>query len=141
MKEITLFVDKVEPNDLGGMTKDKRKAEYILAVYRLSFEKLLKMSSPKAKLPSGAIQIDRFILLYNISWDLENINFGLFHHKIDIEKYFNVFADNLPPKVIQGFHTLKQKIIKMDKSELNKIVLSDNQSDFIQAYGNYIEHR
>ena len=28
-----------------------------------------------------------------------------------------------------------------DKSELSKIELSDDNSDFVIAYGNYIEHR
>ena len=39
------------------------------------------------------------------------------------------------------FHTLREKIKLKDKSELSKIELSDDNSDFVIAYGNYIEHR
>lgn len=39
------------------------------------------------------------------------------------------------------FHKLRQEIKRKDKSELSKIELSYNDSNFVIAYGNYIEHR
>lgn len=50
---MTLFIDKIEEFDLGGYTTDIKKAEYILAVHNLSFEKILSETPKTTKLPSG----------------------------------------------------------------------------------------
>jgi len=47
----------------------------------------------------------------------------------------------MSPKSVLGFHKFKEKIKNKELSELNKIELSDDDSDFVIAYGNYIEHR
>lgn len=138
---MTLFIDKVEKFDLGGFTTDIKKAEYILAVNNLSFEKILSEMPSTAELPSGMFISGKYVVAFNISWDLKKVNVGLINYEIDLDKYFDVFADCLSPKAVAGFHTLKEKIKLKDKSELNKIEISDDNSDFVIAYGNYIEHR
>ena len=136
---MTLFIDKFEKFDLGGFTTDIKKAEYILAVNNLSFKKILSKTPSTTKLPSGMFISGKYVVAFNISWDLKKVNIGLINYEIDLDKHFNVFADCLSPKAVAGFHTLKEKIKLKDKLELNKIELSDNHSDFEIAYGNYIE--
>lgn len=138
---MTLFVDKVEKYDLGGFTTDLKKAEYILAVNGLTFEKVLSQTPKTVKIPSGAFMCGKFVVMFNLSWDLKSANFGLIHYQTDLDKYFDVFADCMSPKSVAGFHQLREKIILKGDSELSKIELSDNDSDFVLAYGNYIEHR
>lgn len=136
-----LFVDKVEKNDLGGVTTDFKKAEYILAVHNLTFEKILIETPKTTKIPSGMFASGKYIVSFNISWNLKKVNIGLMNYQIDLDKYFDVFADCMSPKAVAGFHTLREKIRLKDKSELNKIELSEDNSDFVIVYGNYIEQR
>ena len=138
---MTLFIDKIEEFDLGGFTTDIKKAEYILAVHNLTFEKILSEHSKTTKIPSGMFATGRYVVAFNISWDLKIVNIGFMNYEMDLDKYFDVFADCLSPKAVAGFHKLRQEIELKDKSELSKIELSDDNSDFEIAYGNYIEHR
>ena len=62
---MTLFVDKLFPNDFGGITKNKRKAEYNLAKFNLSFEKILKGTKPTTEYPAGMIICGKYILSFN----------------------------------------------------------------------------
>lgn len=137
---MTLFIDKLEKFDLGGFTTDIKKAEYILAVHNLSFEKILSETPKTTKLPTGMFISGKYVVAFNISWDLKNVNIGFMNYEMDLDKYFNIFADCMSPKGVAGFHTLREKIKLKDKSELSKTKLSDNDSDFEIAYGNYIEH-
>jgi hypothetical protein len=138
---MTLFVDKIEKYDLGGFTTDLKKAEYILAVNNLSFEKILSTMPKNVKIPSGAFSCGKFVVMFNISWDLKKVNIGLINYQTDLDKYFDIFADAFSPKAVAGFHQLREKIKLKDQSELNKFELSDNDSNFEIAFGNYIEHR
>jgi hypothetical protein len=137
----TLFIDKLEKYDLGGFTTDLKKAEYILAIHGLTFEKILEDMPKNAPVPSGAFATGKYVLMFNIAWDLSSVNFGFINHNTDLDEYFDVFADTFSPKAVAGFHKLREKIKLKSQSELNKIELSDNDSDFVIAYGNYIEHR
>lgn len=137
---MTLFIDKLEKFDLGGFTTNIKKAEYILAVHNLSFEKILSETPKTTKLPTGMFVSGKYVVAFNISWDLKNVNIGFMNYEMDLDKYFNIFADCMSPKGVAGFHTLRKKIKLKDKSELSKTKLSDNDSDFEIAYGNYIEH-
>jgi len=138
---MVLFIDKIEKFDLGGFTTDIKKAEYILALHNLTFEKILNETPKTTELPSGMFMSGKYVVAFNISWDLKKVNIGLINYEIDLDKHFDVFADSMTPKSVAGFHTLREKIKQKDKSELNKIELSDDNSDFVIAYGNYIEHR
>lgn len=138
---MTLFVDKVEEYDLGGFTTDFTKAEYILAVHGLTFEKILSKTPKTTGLPSGMFATGKYVVAFNISWDLKKVNIGLINYKIDLVKYFDVFADSMSPKSVAGFHQLREKINLKNQSELNEIELSDNDSEFVIAYGNYLAHR
>ncbi len=136
-----LYIDKIEKFDLGGFTTDLKKAEYILAVHNLTFEKILSKTPKTTEFPSGMFASGKYIVSFNISWDMEKVNIGLINYQIDLENNFDVFADCMSPKAVAGFHTLREKIKLKDKSELSKIELSDDESDFAVAYGIYIEHR
>ena len=138
---MTLFVDKLEKYDLGGFTTDLKKAEYILATHGLTFDKILSETPKTTELPSGMFASGKYVISFNISWDLKNVNIGFINYQTDLDKYFDVFADSMSPKSVAGFHRLKEEIRTKDQAELNKIELSDNDSDFVIAYGNYIEHR
>ena len=134
-----LFVDKVEKFELGGFTIDKRKAEYNLSLGKISFEKILSEAKNTTEIPSGMFNCGQYIIAFNISRDLKNINVGVINHKIDLDKYFDIFADCLSPKAVAGFHTLKQEII--NKEKITKLEISDDDSDFEIAYQNYIDYR
>ncbi|WP_291101065.1 MULTISPECIES: hypothetical protein [unclassified Flavobacterium] len=138
---MTLFIDKIEEFDLGGFTTDIKKAEYILAVHNLSFEKILSETPKTTELPSGMFPSGKYVVSFNISWDLKSINIGFMNYEMDLDKYFDLFADCMSPKGVAGFHIIREKIKLKNKTELNKIELSDDNSDFVIAYGNYIEHR
>lgn len=138
---MTLFVDKIIPNNLGGITNDLKKAEYILAVHNLSFEKILSETSITTEIPSGMFASGRFVVAFNISRDLSFVNFGFINFEIDLEKNFDAFADCLSPKAVAGFYSFQEKLKRKDQVDLNKIELSNDDSDFVIAYGNYIEHR
>ena len=83
---MTLFIDKVEKFDLGGFTTDIKKAEYILAVNNLSFEKILSEMPSTAELPSGMFISGKYVVAFNISWDLKKVNVGLINYEIDLDK-------------------------------------------------------
>ncbi len=138
---MTLFVDKIIPNNLGGITNDFKKAEYILAVHKMSFEKILIESSGHSNIPSGMFSTGRFIVCFNIARDLSNVNFGFINYKVDLQNNFDAFADCLSPKAVMGFHKFQEKLRLKEEYELNGIELSDNDSDFVIAYGKYIEHQ
>ena len=138
---MTLFVDKVIPNDLGGITNDLKKAEYILAVHGMFFKQILDKTPSSTKIPSGMFGSGKYIIAFNIERDLSHVNFGIINHQIDLDKNFNAFADSFSPKSVAGFHKIKEQLKSKTESEKNKISLSNNDSDFVIAYGNYIEHR
>jgi len=138
---MTLFVDKIFPKNLGGTTNDLKKAEYILAVHNLSFDKILMESSGHKNIPSGMFPTGRYIVCFNISRDMSNVNFGFINHKINLIRNSDVFADCLSPKAVAGFHKFQEQLKSKSDSDFNNIHLSDNNSDFVIAYGNYIEHR
>jgi len=81
------------------------------------------------------------VVMFNFSWDLNHVNFGFINYQIDLDKYFNVFADCMSPKLVAEFHQFKERINQKGQSELNETQLSDNDSDFVLAYGEYIENR
>jgi hypothetical protein len=105
-----LFVDKLIINGLGGITSDLRKAEYILAVHGFTFEQMLKESPSVAKIPSGMFGTGRYILAYNIAWDLSFVNFGFINYNVDLQKNFDAFADFMSPKSVAGFHKLQEEL-------------------------------
>lgn len=135
-----LFVDKLEKYDLGGFTTDINKAEYILAMHNLSFDKILSETPKTTKIPTGMFASGRYVVAFNISWDSKSVNMGFLNYNIDLAKHFNLFADAMSPKSIAGFHKFKENIKNKEQSELKKVELSDNDSDFVVAYGNFIEH-
>lgn len=138
---MTIFVDKVIPNDLGGITNDLKKAEYILAVHKTSFEEILNKMSINVKIPSGMFGSGKYIIAFNFTRDLSKINFGIINSNIDLNKNFDAFADSFSPKSVAGFYKIQQQLRLKKDSEKTQIELSDNYSDFIKAYGEYIEHR
>ncbi len=127
MKKRTLFVDKLEGFDLGGYTKDKRKIEYILAVYGMSFKQILnEFPNKDAKIVVGAFHSGKYAVFYSMDWNLENVVLGFINYEVDLVENFDFFADTFSPKAVQGFHDLKEIIKKKGELELNKIELSDN---------------
>lgn len=88
-----LYIDKIEKFDLGGFTTDLKKAEYILAVHNLTFEKILSKTPKTTEFPSGMFASGKYIVSFNISWDMEKVNIGLINYQIDLENNFDVFAD------------------------------------------------
>ncbi len=140
---MVLFVDKLEEFELGGFTTDLRKAEYILAFHGLTFEKIVSQTSKTAELPSIIFASGKYVVVLNISWDLNDVKIGFINYKTDLDTYFDVFADSMSPKQVAGFHTLREKIRIKDKFELNKIELSDDKSAFEIAYQNLknFQHR
>ena len=139
---MTLFVDKLIPNDFGGITNDLKKAEYILAVHNSSFEKILNQIPETTKIPSGMFGSGKYIIAFNFTRDLSFVNFAIINYSIDLERNFDAFADsNFSPQSMAGFKKIQEQIKQKKLSELNKINLSNNDSDFVIAYGNYIEHK
>ena len=138
---MTLFVDKIIENDLGGYTTDLHKAEYILAVHGLTLEQIISQTPRTTKIPSGGFISGRYVVMFNISWDLNHVNIGFINYQIDLDKHFDVFADCMSPKSVAGFNQFRERIKQKDQSELNRTQLSDSNSDFVLAYGEFIENR
>jgi hypothetical protein len=141
MRKITLFVDEVKPGDIGGMTNNFKKAELILAYLGVTFDILLKKTPDHVTLPTFVFDIGRFVLFINFDRNLANVNFGFINHKIDLNTYFDVFADTLSPQAVQGFHDLKQIIKQKDEDELNRYVLSDNYNRFTEVYNDFLKNK
>jgi hypothetical protein len=143
-KQNDIFIDKLEKYDLGGFTTAIKKAEYILAVHNLTFEKILSKIPKTTERPSGMFTSGRYVVAFNISWDLKDVNIGFINYKMDLDKNFDILADSFSPKSVAGFHKLQMILkeqIKRNEIDINKIELSDDDSDFEIAYGNYMEHR
>ena len=138
---MTLFVDKIIQNELGGIINDLKKAEYLLAVHKTSFKEMLDRIPETTKIPAGMFGSGKYIIAFSFSRDLSIINFGIINSKINLDENFDAFADALSPKSVAGFYKIQKELNNKPASEKNQIELSDNYSDFIKAYGNYIEHR
>ncbi|WP_438967242.1 hypothetical protein [Flavobacterium sp.] len=139
-----LFIDKLEKFELGGFTTNIRKAEYILAVHGLTFESILSTIPKSTKTPFGMFASGKFIVTFNIQWDLKYVNIGFINYETDLDKNFDVFADTFSPKSVAGFYKLQTELkekVKNNEINLDKIELSDDNLDFEIAYENYIEHK
>jgi len=136
---MTLFVDKKEKYDFGGFTSDLKKTEYNLAAQGLSFEKILNSTPKTTEIPSGMFTSGKYVVFFNIAWNLKKVQIGFINYQTDLDKYFDIFADSMSPKLVAGFHKLREQVKVKDQSELNKIELSDNELDFEIAYRNYKE--
>jgi hypothetical protein len=132
-----LYLDKLAKHDLGGFTTDLRKAEYILAFGKLTFAKILEKTPKTTELPSGMFSAGKYVVSFNISWDLSKVIVMLINYQTDLDKHFDVFADSMSPKTVEGFHKLREKIKLKDQNKLNSVSLSDNNLDFEIAYQNY----
>jgi hypothetical protein len=135
-----LFVDKLIPNDLGGITTDIKKAEYNLAKFNLSFEKILKGTLETTEFPAGMIICGKYILSFNMKRDLSFVNFGFINSEIEFDRNFNAFADLLPPKLVGQYHKFLEKIKLKSEEELNSVSLSDDEEQFERIYESYIEY-
>lgn len=138
---MTLFLDTIAPNELGGLTTNLRKAEYILAVYKTSFEEILNKTPKTTQVPTVMFGSGKFIIVLNLPWDLKSVNLGVINYNIDLDENFDIFADCLSPKTVAGFHKLKEQLKNKDQSKSKNIELSDNDSNFEIAFQNYIDYR
>jgi hypothetical protein len=133
-----LFVDKIIPSNLGGFTKDIKKAEYALAIHGQTFDSMFNNISREVEHPTAMFGAGQFIIVLNATWDMTYVTLGIINSSIDIETYFDVFADLFSPKMITGFSNL-QKQLNLLKDK-NVIHFSDNEQDFQIAFQNYIRH-
>ena len=138
---MTLFLDIILNYDVGGFTTDFKKAEYILAMHDLSFDKIIKTAPKENELPTGMFPSGEYIVIFNLDWNITDVSIGLIHYNVDLDKNFDIFADHMSPKSVASFYELKQLISQKEQSELTKIELSDSESDFEIAYENYIENQ
>jgi hypothetical protein len=136
LADMVLYVDRLIENDLGGITTDIRKAEYVLAAHGWTFEEMVKKSSPTAKIPSGLFGTGSYIVVFQISRDLSHVNFAFINYYIDLEKNFDAFADCMSPKTVAAFHKMQVEVQRKELSQISNIVLSDDESAFEIAYRN-----
>ncbi|WP_116787833.1 hypothetical protein [Flavobacterium psychrotrophum] len=127
----TLFVDKIEDNDLGGFTKNTNKISYNLANYRLSIEEIINKSSPDTDYPVAVFRAGQYVAIFNCSRDLSYVQLAFINYEISIEDNFNTFADAFTPKTIPAFHEMQKLIRKaFDDLKLSKVALSDSEMLF-----------
>ena len=136
-----LFVDKIEEHNLGGFTTDLKKVEYNLATHGITFEKILNDTPKSTEIPTGMFTSGKYVIAFNISWDLKKTRIGFIHYNIDLDKNFEICAYSISPKSVGAFHKLREQVKNKEKIELNKIELSDNELEFEIAYNNYVEHK
>jgi len=139
-----IFVDKILPNDLGAITDDTHKIEYILAVHNKSLENILKQIVNSASIPNIMFSSGKFIFILNFKTNPSALNLCLINYETEIDKNFNAFGNSFSLKSISGFKRIQKELkqnASLNQIDLNKIELSDNESDFVKAYGEYIEHR
>ena len=133
-----LYVDKIIPFNLGGFTKDIKKAEYALAIHGQTFDSVFKDISPTDERPTIMFGSGDFIIVLSATWDFTFVTLGIINSSIDIENHFDAFADYCTPKMIAGFSNL-QKQLNLGKDK-NIIHLSENEQYFQVAFENYIRH-
>lgn len=137
---MTLFVDKLASNEIGGNTRNIRKAEYNLAKFGLNFEKILANTKAISEYSGGMIACGKFILIMKIKRDLTFVDFGFINTEIEFDENFDSFADLLSSNLIGQFHKLREKIKSKPKETLNNVLLSDDDEHFEKMYESYIEY-
>ncbi|MGQ2981858.1 hypothetical protein [Flavobacterium sp.] len=134
---MTLFVDNIESNNLGGLTKDVRKISYNLAKYKLSIEEIIKRSSPNTNFPVVVFRANQYVAIFNCSKDLSQVQLAFINHTVDIQENFNAFADSLTPKTIPAFYDMQEKIKRASAElKLQKVALSDSELIFNDVFEN-----
>lgn len=73
-------------------------------MHNLTFDEILSETPKTTKIPTGMFSSGRYVVAFNISWDLKNVNTGLLNYNIDLDKHFDLFADAMSPKSVSGFH-------------------------------------
>lgn len=132
-----IFLDYIQSNTIGGYTNDKRKVEYALSLFGLTFNEVLAKCSKDTKFPTFMFGVGQYVFLLNISFDLTITKMGLIHYSVDIEKNFDSFADFLEPKIIRDFYNFSN--ILKDKKDKKTILLSDNELQFEVSFQNYMD--
>lgn len=136
---MTLFVDKLFGENIGGVTNDLRKIEYALAIHKMSINQI--KSRKTLDFYGTMFHTGKWIVALSFDYNLDNITMGIISYQIDLDKHFDAFADCLSPKAVQGFHTLKQEVRKKSIEEIESFSISDVSEFFEIAYLNYKEHR
>ena len=136
----TIFIDTLYPESSGGIIKDIRKAEYLLATNGISIESFVRDFPNKETIPSGGFVKGEFVILFNIDRNIKGANVAVINSKIDLDSNFDAFADSMSPKAVSGFHQLKRQILSGQTPEVN-VLLSSSDQDFEKAYESYLEYR
>lgn len=136
----TIFIDSLYPENSGGIIKDVRKAEYLLATNGMSIESFVRDFPNRETIPSGGFTKGEFVILFNIDRDLKSANVAVVNSKIDLDSHFDTFADSMSPKAVAGFHQLKQQILSGQQPG-SSVFLSSSEEDFQKAYESYLEYR
>ncbi|MDO6802951.1 hypothetical protein Q4595_10865 [Wenyingzhuangia sp. 1_MG-2023] len=136
----TIFVDELIENNLGGIIKDKRKAEFLFALHGTTFETILNQYPYDKEKIDGMFSSGRYVVYFNMKKDLSFFNIGLINYEIDLNSNFNAFADNTSPKSVAEHHRQREKIKLKTEEELNFFSLSDDELIFEKAYQSYKDY-
>ena len=131
-----LFVDKLEPMDLGGSTTDLAKIRYALKKHKLIIEDIIENAPQHVSWPTGVFHAGKYIVIFNFNRDFTTGNLAFINHTVDLQKNFNAFADCLTPKTLGAFNKM-QEIVKRKSSEaLSSVVLSDGPLFINELFSN-----
>ena len=119
-----LHVDKLQPDDFGGITKDMDKIRYALKKFNIDLNDL-KSSHFNDNIPTGVFHAGRYVVIFQFNQTFTTGVLTFINSKVDLSKFINVFADTLTPKVVGGFHEMQTIIKRKNITDLSLVELTD----------------
>lgn len=132
-----LFVDKVEKHNLGGATTNIKKAEYILASHGLTFKDIIDGNPKNLQYVFSIFSTGKYIVACKLKNDCKKVKIEFVNHQIDLNRYFDNYADAFPPKSLPIIHKLQEELKLQSSIQLNSVELSSDDVLFEKMYQIY----
>jgi hypothetical protein len=120
-----LHVDKLQPDDLGGGTKDMEKIRHVFNKLNIDFDELKKTAPHNIPNPFGALNAGRYIVIFQFNKTFTKGSMMFMNYKTDLSKHFDSFVDTLPSKVVADFYKMQILIRQKGVDALNLVQLTD----------------
>jgi len=124
--KMILFVDKLFPHEIGGLTRDINKIKFNLVKVNIKQTELLNSLPKNDAIPTTMFEAGKYICIFQYNKELTEGSMAFFNYEIDLEKNFDSFADTLTPKVVGQFHEMQKRIGQSNLQNLNSVHLSND---------------
>lgn len=129
---MTLYVDKLQPNDLGAITRDINKIKHTLGKLNVNVNELIDSIADHTVIPTSMFDAGRYIIIFQFNRTLTSGSMAFFNYTIDLKKNFDSFADSLSPKVVAGFYEMQKHIQQKSDKELSSVELSEDMPSMLE---------